>query len=92
MEGGGNAARHIVVSVDEEQGRTVGDECEVNQRHQFAACHLKADAAYEHHDCQDDAGKSETVEEDGRVGHEILRCSRFDGQGEERDEAIADGR
>ena len=91
MKCGSHATRHVIVTINQEECRAVADERKVNECDQFAAAYFETFALHQHDGCHDEAGKTKAVEQDSRVGHEIVLFAILDGERKERNETVAHG-
>ena len=91
VERRGRARRHVIVSVDEEQRRTVGEESQIRERHEFAARNLETPFHRHHHHGYDERGEDEAVEENGGIAQVVGGRAFLHGNGEEGNKAVAYG-
>lgn len=87
----GHTTAHVVVAVDQKQGRTIRNERQVNQCDRLAARYPEILAHGQHAATNEQRSKAKAVKQNGRVGHEVgIVCSiNFQRKREKRNETIA---
>ena len=93
MDRRGYAGRHELIARQQKEGRAVREEGQIGECDQFAARGAKRLPLDYHQQGDDDRGAHEAVEQDGEIGQAGMARSGIgaQGQGERRDEAVADG-